>query len=68
MLCRHFDITLKDSMQLMQKTYLFPVQKDSSLQMHLKTLGHTDTVLFPIIGKVGDILLLYLSKEYIGSR
>ncbi len=37
-------------MQLMQKTYLLPVQIGMQFQMHIKSVGYTDAVLFPTIG------------------
>jgi hypothetical protein len=36
---------LKDPMRLKQETYLFPLQIGCRLQMHLKSVGYTDTVL-----------------------
>jgi hypothetical protein len=41
---------LKNPMWLMQKTYILPVQIGMPLQMHLKSVGYTDTVLFLTIG------------------
>ncbi len=40
---------LKDPMGFMQKTYLFPVQ------MHLKSVGYMDTVLFPTVGNAVNV-------------
>jgi hypothetical protein len=31
--------------------------------MHLKSIGYTDTVLFPPTGKAGDVVLLYFGKS-----
>ena len=39
----------------MQKTYLFPVQIGMRLHMHLKSVGYTDTVLFPTIGNAVNV-------------
>jgi hypothetical protein len=44
-------INLKDPMRLIQKTYLFTVQ----IGMHLKSVGYTDTVLFPTIGNAVNV-------------
>jgi hypothetical protein len=30
--------------------------------MHLKSIGYTDTVLFPSIGKAGHVVLPYIGK------
>jgi hypothetical protein len=38
-------------MKLMQKTYLFSVQIEMSLESALKSVGYTDAVLFLTIGK-----------------
>jgi hypothetical protein len=41
-------LNLEDPMRLMQKTYLFPVQIGMPrLQMHQKSVGYMDEVLFP---------------------
>jgi hypothetical protein len=45
-------LNLKGSMQ---KTYLFPLQKGEPLSEVSKYIGYTDTVLFPTIGKEGDV-------------
>jgi hypothetical protein len=42
-------------MRVMQKTYLFPVQIGMRLHMHLKSVGYTDTVLFPTIGNAINV-------------
>ncbi len=36
--------------------------------MHLKSIGYTDTVLFPPTGKAGDAVLLYFGKPDIYCR
>ncbi len=46
---------LKDPTQLMQKTYLFPLQFGMPLAMHLKSVGYMDTVLFPTIGNAVNV-------------
>jgi hypothetical protein len=61
-------INLKDPMQLMQKTYLFPVQKECRLQMHLKSVGYTDTVLFPTIANAVNVQSPYIGKPDIYRR
>ncbi len=33
--------------------------------MHLKSIGYTDTVLFPPTGKAGDVVLPYFGKSNI---
>jgi hypothetical protein len=59
-------LNFKGSLQLMQKTYLFPLQIGQ--QMHLKSIGYPDTVLFPTIGKEGNVLLPYIGKSVIYCR
>jgi hypothetical protein len=61
-------LNLKDSMRLMQKLTYFPCQQDSRLQMHLKSKGYMDTVLFPTISKAGDVLSPYIGKLDIYCR
>ncbi len=39
----------------MQKTYLFPVQIEMPFQMHIKSVGYTDAVLFPTIGNTLNV-------------
>jgi hypothetical protein len=46
---------LEDPMRLMQKTYLFPEQIGLPLAMHLKSVGYTDTILFPTIGNAVNV-------------
>jgi hypothetical protein len=36
--------------------------------MHLKSIGYPDTVLFPTIGKEGNVLLPYIGKSVIYCR
>jgi hypothetical protein len=38
------------------------------MQMHLKSLGHTDTVLFPTIGNAVNVQLLDIGKPDIYCR
>ncbi len=52
----------------MQKTYLFPVQKECRLQMHLKSVGYTDTVLFPTIANAVNVQSPYIGKPDIYRR
>jgi hypothetical protein len=47
---------------LMQKTYLFPVQIGMQLAMHLKSVGYTDTVLFPTFGNAVKVQLPDIGK------
>ncbi len=49
-------------MMLMQKTYLFPVQIGMQLAMHLKSVGYTDTVLFPTFGNAVKVQLPDIGK------
>ena len=42
-------------MRLMQKTYLFTVQIGMPLSNELKSVGYTDTVLFPTIGNAVNV-------------
>jgi hypothetical protein len=50
-------------MRLMQKklTY-FLCKYEPRLQMHLKSVGHTDTVLFPTIGNTVNVQWLEIGK------
>jgi hypothetical protein len=38
------------------------------VQMHLKSVGYTDTVLFLPTGKAGDLVSPYFGKSEIGCR
>jgi hypothetical protein len=59
---------LKDPMWLIQKTYLFLVQIEMPLQMHLKSVGYTDTLLFPTIGNAVNVQSPDIGKPDIYHR
>jgi hypothetical protein len=61
---------LKNPMLLMQKTYrtYFLRKKECRLQMHLKSVGYTDTVLFPATGNAVNVQLLDTGKRDIYCR
>jgi hypothetical protein len=59
---------LKDPMRLMQKTYLLPLQIGCRLQMHLKSVGYRDTVLFPIIDNAVNVQSPDIGKPDIYCR
>jgi hypothetical protein len=55
-------------MWLMQKLTYFLCKYNSRLQMHLISKGYTDRVLFPTIGKAGDVLSPDIGKLDIYCR
>ncbi len=59
---------LKDSMWLLHKLPYFMWKQDSRMQMHIKSVGFTDTVLFLTIGTAGDELSPNIVKSDIYRR
>jgi hypothetical protein len=59
---------LKDPMGLMQKTYLFSVHIRMPLTNASKSVGYTDTVLFPTIGNAVNVQLPGISNPDIFSE
>ncbi len=55
-------------MRLMQKTYIFPLQIGMPLANASKSIGYTDTVLFPTIGNVVNVHSPDIGKPEIYGR